>query len=102
MSDEQPDLSTLPKRMWFAADVLREVINRIALEGASGPVAFASVDLRCLANRWEAEERKAGELESQVVELAAEIKFLSADTIDFAELGRKLVQSGWRKDGEPS
>jgi hypothetical protein len=103
MSAKTPDLSTLPQRMWFAADVIGEVINRIALEGGRGPVAFASVDLRCLANRWEAEDRKAGEQAAQVDVLAAELDgVLPEGWIDFVGMARKLIESGWRKDGDPS
>lgn len=50
---EQPDLSTLPKRMRYAANVLEEAAGRADSEGIVRAASPGPVDLRKFADVWE-------------------------------------------------
>lgn len=68
---ETPDLSTLPKRMRYAADVLQDVLNHHGVISHFDLVNFWSPgSWRYYAASFEAEEKAAAEHEQQVEQLA--------------------------------
>jgi hypothetical protein len=103
---EQPDLSTLPKRMRYAAEVLREVNKR---EGMHSDFSWANCGLRALADRWESEDATAAERDALVEELAKGMALAVWNGIDhwaddyvkalYLSCARFVVESGWRKGG---
>lgn len=104
-----PDLSTLPQRMRYAAQVIGEANDRLhygTIEDLPPPV------LRSLADEWEAEDRAAAEHEALVEELVQEIvqavvPGLNINLVNLATTGdmelhnvaRKLIENGWTKEG---
>jgi phage terminase large subunit GpA-like protein len=96
MSEQQPDLSTLPNRMRYAATVIDEADNRYGTHESG----WDSGGLRQLADMWENDDRQAeAERSALADELATElyeagwVKVSSAHVIH-------LIESGWRK-GDP-
>lgn len=90
-----PDLSTLRKRMQYAADVLDEVGMKRYRDTHT---AWASLDLRETARRWEAE----------TAELACDIARARGCTAAFSDLeawtqhecieqAQRLIEYGWGK-----
>lgn len=115
----EPDLSTLPQRMRYAADVVAEAQKRYAdRPGDTAP--WSAKHLRQFAVKWEAEDREVAEREDLVKELLKDLceammpgcgSFLSDyiadntdgsyvdDTLD--RVARGLIESGWHK-GDPA
>jgi hypothetical protein len=97
---EQPDLSTLPKRMRYAATVLREADARYDFNKV-WPVE----ELEGFADQWEAEDRANGERDAMAEELAKTMFdiFAVRDLNDEPprNMARWLVDQGWRK-GDPA
>jgi hypothetical protein len=93
---EQPDLSSLPNRMRYAADVLDEANKQF------GKIAgWYAGDLRGTASLWEAEElRRRNTARDQ---LSREIKAVEVADAEYPHwvIANALIESGWRK-GDPA
>lgn len=97
MSD--PDLSTLPKRMRYAADVMDEYISATSLHSGN---PFAAHNLRVAADRLET--RREAKVEELARELCAGFHHASelpnnpvlADY--YRRVAGELIESGWRKE----
>lgn len=111
MSEQSDHLSTLPQRMRWAAQVLREADKRYGAAFAWKPYA-----LEVTADRWEAEDHKGAERDGLEKELLKDLcealvpglgSFISAaGSSTYADeildrTVRGLLDSGWRK-GESS
>lgn len=108
---DTPDLSTLPKRMRMAADVMDEAKKRLDIEvygESQGERAeWHSDALRKRADIWERADGDPVEVEK----LAADVRrahgdYLVAGNPDVVHLAslkiaHKLIESGWRK-GDPA
>jgi hypothetical protein len=99
---EQPDLSTLPQRMRYAAAVMREATKRLDMEMLypfSSPPTWAAWALERRADIWE--KANSVEREALVEELAQQLMELDANATIFVKgyssSARKLIESGWRK-----
>lgn len=118
MSDhtDLPDLSTLPQRMRFAADVMDQAKTRLeqelygALYPAHGASEWNSEALRERADIWEAQDRDAAEKAARE-SLIRELSWAFYETERWSggaphqkhrNAARKLVESGWRKGDSPS
>lgn len=99
-----PDLSTLPARMYYAAEVLKEAshyyhsLPENRHSNWTGQL-WSSSQLRNLADDWEAEEEAAAEQRRMVELLVADMckygKYLTLQNrIDCA---RDLIAAGWTK-----
>jgi hypothetical protein len=98
---EQPDLSTLPARMRYAADVLREADERYASKHSWSPDG-----LEIIADTWEDQDRATTERAAWIRELANTIYRAAGWSGNgphepHLEAARRLIESGWRK-GEPN
>lgn len=100
----QPDLSTLPQRMRYAADVLGEASNR-DFDGDSPAYTWHPDVLRSRADKWEAEDANRAVL---VEELAQDLKehyfdrnLAGSDDVYWRQRAGRLIESGWRK-GDPA
>lgn len=96
-----PDLSTLPQRMWYAAEILREADVRY---GSVHPWSPGGLEIQ--AQKWESEDGEAAEREGRIEELAWKIfeafgGFRSNScgvSSVYWGAARDLVDAGWRKD----
>ena len=74
---EQPDLSTLPKRMRYAATVLAEADARYARYTRKQMVddcfGWDSQSLQSVADEWEAQDREVAEHKTLIENLAREM-----------------------------
>lgn len=100
---EQPDLSTLPKRMRYAASVLEEATDWCNENQPGTNTVWNAYLLFKNADVREAEDREAAERKHIVEELAQELRDSSAKapirrTEEYRELAQHLVESGWRKE----
>lgn len=105
---DHPDLSTLPKRMRYAATVLAEANERLA-STTRAAYLWATTSLIEQAGLWEVEDRATCDRDSQVEELARELWDAFTPTFpdhwfshgtpraDFRDSARKLIESGWHK-----
>lgn len=95
MTEPQPDLSTLPKRMRYAADVMDEAKTRLDAERGNRDDFFGSewhsYALRRRAQIWE-DAGPVDELTRKLAELGS-----PAATGGYAQVARKLIESGWHK-----
>jgi hypothetical protein len=101
-----PDLTTLPKRVEYAAGVAAEIAARERAENAGVRTLTpnASDVLMQLAQRWEAADRVESEKDARVKTLAGllrqfsdEYGVLPAEPFDvFTYVARQLVAIGWR------
>lgn len=95
MSDE-PDLSTLPARMRFAATIIEEAAQEYYRREPNGNwIArnWRSTDLKSFAEQWENEDR-AGEVVKELAHVLREAHIRG----DYEYFAEQLVASGWRKD----
>jgi hypothetical protein len=97
MSDamNEPDLSTLPKRMRYAADVLEEAAERAQIENEN---EWTPTMLRADASIWENLDNVAEQLQAQQNALMQELHDTLHDTgFAYGEAATRLIQRGWRK-----
>lgn len=112
----QPDLSTLPQRMMYAADVVAAANDRYRNEnpraGFSANEPMSPSSMRYLANQWAREDRERADMAEEIEQLAEEL--LKAQRLAYpgredlhtsskaAEnariLAAHLIESGWRKE----
>jgi hypothetical protein len=85
---DQPDLSTLPKRMRYAADVIAEYVD--ACPNLDTGTQFAAPNLRIAADRY---EQKCIRMVANLAQSLYELGWRKV-TADHAQA---LVESGWRK-----
>lgn len=106
----QPDLSTLPQRMRYAAKVIEEA----NLRKGDGAVSWGMGGLEIHADRWEFEDRAADERDAEVDELARKMysilegphalawdcgaSLYTQHRDRYLDLAQKLIQFGWRKE----
>lgn len=112
----EPDLSTLPQRMRYAAEVLESASQRLTAEYPDRLGYWYPNDLRIKAHDWEAKDRAAAERDTEVEELA-KLLYTSiyngppGDTPPwnsrsnmtksaYQRQARKLIDAGWRKTEE--
>lgn len=108
---EQPDLSTLPQRMRYAADVLGEADERYGSKHSWSPDG-----LEIYASKWEDQDCEAAELDTQIEELARKIYHVGfvvgmhnhrlafedySGKEAIQRTAKRLIESGWRK-GDPA
>lgn len=106
----EPDLSTLPKRMRYAADVLKEARKAHHSRPENGNSDWAAyawdpTNLCYHADNWESEDSEAADRDAQIEELAQAMyqQIYSVSRFQFPwfqTVARNLVESGWRK-GDP-
>jgi hypothetical protein len=96
---ETPDLSTLPKRMRYAASVLEESAQR---SGVKYDIEYTPALLRADAAVFENEDREAAEHAAERAALASELA--RELVLHLQDLRRNpqwvaltLIESGWRK-----
>lgn len=107
------DLSTLPKRIQFAADVMSEVITRCAELKEGRATTFSPDKLRAIADEWQRSEERAAFTEELARALyAGHQAFLPNRKniqVPFDEapesiqrhtraLASHAIESGWRRD----
>lgn len=105
---EQPDLSTLPKRMRYAATVLAEAnerLNELNILGKQTGYLWGSSSLIKEAGLWEESDRAAADHDTQIDELARQIHaydlpprtgFFEVRDM-YRAIARSLIESGWHK-----
>lgn len=98
----EPDLSTLPQRMRYAAEVLSEADQRYGkLRMEDECFGWDAQSLHAVAQDWQDEDRRRG---AMVNELAADLTLAAGPTIMVNipfYIASKLVKMGWRK-GDPA
>ena len=92
---EQPDLSTLPKRMRYAAQVLEETNKRFR-DGCC-LWSWSPSSLGKYAQKFEAEDREAAEREALLDKLINEMRPYCANIKEVKSAARKLIENGWHK-----
>lgn len=104
---DTPDLSTLPQRMRYAAEAMREAEARNAHPPISG---WSPWWLEARSRDWEIEDRETAERDSgQVEKLARELHGINWSWGEFEGLShavqvayranaQRLLDAGWRKD----
>ena len=97
------DLSTLPQRMRYAAEVLAEA--EVRYSQVAHELGWDITGIRSVADKFESEDRADDEHTALIEELAKELS--CAESVVLPERGfnyakaRRLIESGWRK-GDPA
>lgn len=102
----EPDLSTLPQRMHYAAEVVREASQRL---GHGVDSQWRQGTLRKFARQFEAEDATETKVEELAEEIrAADVKnstgYVAKDRMQlksckeaYVPVARDLIDAGWRK-----
>lgn len=91
-----PDLSTLPKRMRYAAIVLEEASQK---HGTDLVNTWAPAGLRSMADEFDAKDRAKAELITTIAN--AYEPYIAGVRSIASHVADGLIESGWRK-GDPS